>query len=249
MKESNMFKRMSVGFLVVAFALTTAGYALAQGDAVADAATTAAVKTKLVGDTKVGGLGIDVDTKDNVVTLTGKVRSAAEKAEAVRLARTTTGVKNVVDKLVVDPTHKGVTDKDNKAKAEAKEESREAAGTAGHAADKTKAAAKGAKSDMKSETKEAKAESKEKAADAKQASKNAGEKTKDATSDAALTSAVKTKLLADTKVGGLKIDVDTKDNIVTLSGTVSSQAEKAEAVRLAKTTSGVKSVVDKLVIK
>src|SRR6187455_2284858 len=120
-----MLKRMSVVICGLAVMLVTAGPALAQGDAAADAATTAAVKTKLLGDTKVGGLAIDVDTKDNVVTLTGKVRSAAEKTEAVRLARTTTGVKSVVDKLVIDPTYKGTTDKDDKAKVE--QESKEAA--------------------------------------------------------------------------------------------------------------------------
>lgn len=215
-----MLKRMSVLFCVAAFALTTAGYAYAQGDAAADAATTAAVKTKLLADTKVGGLGIDVDTKDNVVTLTGKVRTAAEKAEALRLARTTTGVKNVVDKLVIDPAHKGVTTKDDKAKAEVKDEAKDAKGTAGRAADKSKAA-----------------------------TKDAAAKTKDATSDASITSAVKTKLLADPLVGGLKIDVDTKDNVVTLTGNVKSAAERDEAVRLAKATTGVKNVVSKLTIK
>lgn len=215
-----MLKRMSVLFCVAAFALTTAGYAYAQGDAAADAATTAAVKTKLLADTKVGGLGIDVDTKDNVVTLTGKVRTAAEKAEALRLARTTTGVKNVVDKLVIDPAHKGVTTKDDKAKAEVKDETKDAKGTAGRAADKSKAA-----------------------------TKDAAAKTKDATSDASITSAVKTKLLADPLVGGLKIDVDTKDNVVTLTGNVKSAAERDEAVRLAKATTGVKNVVSKLTIK
>ena len=60
---------------------------------------------------------------------------------------------------------------------------------------------------------------------------------------------MKTKLLADTKVGGLKIDVDTKDNVVTLTGNVKSAAEKAEAIRLAKTTKGVSRVVDKLTIQ
>ena len=96
-----MFKRMSVVICGLAVMLVTAGPAIAQGDAAADAATTAAVKTKLLGDTKVAGLNINVDTKDNVVTLTGTVSSAAEKAEAIRLAKTTTGVKSVVDKLVV----------------------------------------------------------------------------------------------------------------------------------------------------
>ena len=232
-----MFKRMSVVICGLAVMLLTAGPAFAQGDAAADAATTAAVKTKLLADTKVGGLAIDVDTKDNVVTLTGKVRSAAERTEAVRLARTTTGVKNVVSKLVVDPNYKGVTDKDDKAKAEVKDEAKDAKnatkGTTGKAVDATK---KGAE-----KTGEA-------AKKAGQATKDAAVKAEDVTADAATTAAVKTKLLGDTKVGGLMIDVDTKDNVVTLSGTVHSAEEKAEAVRLAKNTTGVKKVVDKLTI-
>jgi osmotically-inducible protein OsmY len=59
------------------------------------------VKTKLMGDKAVGGLKIDVDTEKGVVTLTGPVHTAAEKAEALRLARTTKGVASVVDKLTV----------------------------------------------------------------------------------------------------------------------------------------------------
>ena len=94
---------MSVVICGLAVMLVTAGPAIAQGDAAADAATTAAVKTRLLADTKVGGLAIDVDTKDNVVTLSGKVHSAAERTEAVRLARTTTGVKRVVNKLTIVP--------------------------------------------------------------------------------------------------------------------------------------------------
>jgi hyperosmotically inducible protein len=69
------------------------------------------------------------------------------------------------------------------------------------------------------------------------------------TADAAITSAVKTKLLGDTQVAGSKIDVDTTDGVVTLTGEVGSEAEKTEAIRLAKTTTGVKRVVDKLTVK
>ena len=243
-----MLKRMSVLICVAAFALTTAGFAYAQGDAAADAATTAAVKTKLLGDTKVGGLGIDVDTKDNVVTLTGKVRSTAERTEAIRLARTTTGVKDVVSKLVVDPTYKGVTNKDDKAKAEIKDETKDAKGTTGRAVDKTKETSKDAAHKTEDAAKKAGSATKHGAEKAGEATKDAAIKTKDVTADASITSAVKTKFLADTKVAGLKIDVDTKDNVVTLTGNVKSEAEKAEAIRLAKTTTGVKSVVDKLTV-
>ena len=67
-----------------------------------------------------------------------------------------------------------------------------------------------------------------------------------AVGDAALTTKVKTKFLADTAISGLKIDVDTKDDVVTLSGTVPSAAEKRKAVEVAKATDGVKSVIDNL---
>ncbi len=251
-----MLKRMSVVICGLAVMLVTAGPAIAQGDAAADAATTAAVKTKLLGDTKVAGLNINVDTKDNVVTLTGKVKTAAERTEAVRLARTTTGVKSVVNKLTVDPTY----DKSDKAKAEVKEESKEAKekakGTTGKAVDATKDAAhktadatKDAAHKTVDATKKAADKTEDAAQKAGEKTKDAAVKTKDVTADASITAAVKTKLLGDTKVGGLKIDVDTKDNVVTLTGTVKSAAERDEAIRLAKTTTGVKSVVNKLIVQ
>jgi osmotically-inducible protein OsmY len=233
-----MLKRMSVVICGLAIMLVTAGPAIAQGDAAADAATTAAVKTKLLGDTKVAGLNIDVDTKDNVVTLSGKVKTAAERSEAVRLARTTTGVKSVVNKLIVDPTY----DKSDKAQAEIKDEAKDAKdatkGTTGKAVDATKHGAE--------KTGEAVKHGAEKTG---QVTKDAAVKTKDVTADAAITAEVKTKLLGDTKVGGLKIDVDTKDNVVTLTGIVKSAAERDEAIRLAKNTTGVKSVVNKLIVQ
>ena len=67
--------------------------------------------------------------------------------------------------------------------------------------------------------------------------------------DAAITAAVKSKLLADSLVGGLKIDVDTRDGVVSLTGSVKSQADKDQALRLARETSGVKDVQDNLVVK
>src|SRR3954470_7402180 len=85
--------------------------------------------------------------------------------------------------------------------------------------------------------------------DAKDKTKAAASKTATVMTDAEITSAVKTKLLADKTVGGLKIDVDTTDGVVTLTGPVSSAAERTEALRLARTTKGVKNVVDKLTIE
>jgi hyperosmotically inducible protein len=64
--------------------------------------------------------------------------------------------------------------------------------------------------------------------------------------DPAITTAVKTSLLADPQSADLKIDVDTEHGVVTLTGTVVTPAEKTRAEEVAKNTSGVSSVVNNL---
>jgi hyperosmotically inducible protein len=81
---------------------------------------------------------------------------------------------------------------------------------------------------------------------AQQKAAEAARSASELTGDAALTATVKTKFLADSRISGLKIDVDTKDNIVTLTGTVPTADEKQHAIEVAKQTDGVKSVVDRL---
>jgi|SoiMethySBSTD1v2_1073268.scaffolds.fasta_scaffold638250_2 hyperosmotically inducible protein len=66
------------------------------------------------------------------------------------------------------------------------------------------------------------------------------------TGDAGITSAVKAKLLADTTVSGLRIDVDTENGVVTLTGNVKSKAEADRAVMIARNTDGVMRVVNNL---
>jgi len=67
--------------------------------------------------------------------------------------------------------------------------------------------------------------------------------------DASITAKVKTKLLADTTVGGLKIDVDTRSGVVYLTADhMKSQSEIDLAVKLAEETVGVRSVVSKLMV-
>lgn len=60
--------------------------------------------------------------------------------------------------------------------------------------------------------------------------------------DATITARVKTILLNDPQVGGLRIDVDTSLGVVTMSGTVKSQAEEQRAIQLARSVTGVKDV-------
>lgn len=60
--------------------------------------------------------------------------------------------------------------------------------------------------------------------------------------DATITTRVKTALLNDKDVGGLRIDVDTSLGVVTLSGIVRSQAEADRALAVARQINGVKDV-------
>jgi len=74
-----------------------------------DAGTTAAVKSTLALNKQVASLDIHVssannaDTKDNNVTLTGKVPTEDDKRVAEEIARSTKGVANVVNNLDVEP--------------------------------------------------------------------------------------------------------------------------------------------------
>jgi len=70
-----------------------------------------------------------------------------------------------------------------------------------------------------------------------------------AAADATLTAKIKAKMALDDTVKALSIDVDTNGSVVTLTGTVHSEAERAKAVQLARDTDGVTTVNDKLVVK
>lgn len=69
-----------------------------------------------------------------------------------------------------------------------------------------------------------------------------------AVADASLTTKIKSKMALDDLVEALDIDVDTRGSIVTLSGRVSSEAERSRAVQLARETEGVTDVVDRLTV-
>lgn len=69
-----------------------------------------------------------------------------------------------------------------------------------------------------------------------------------ATKDAAITALVKTTLLADPDVAGMKIDVDTRNQVVMLSGNVDTKAQKDRAAKLAKQAEGVATVKNNLTV-
>ena len=69
-----------------------------------------------------------------------------------------------------------------------------------------------------------------------------------AVENGALTAKIKAKMALDDRVRAANIDVDTSGSVVTLSGRVGSEAERARALQLARDTDGVTSVVDHLTL-
>jgi len=133
---------------------------------------------------------IHVAVNSGVATLTGDVATAAQKAEAGRLAKVT-GVTKVDNQIKVDKdVDKSLMDK----------------------------------------------------------SKNGMSKAGDKIDDAWITTKVNWFFVGEDTLKGSKIDVDTKNNVVTLNGTVTSLAGKNRAAQLARQTDGVKNVINNLTI-
>jgi hyperosmotically inducible protein len=67
--------------------------------------------------------------------------------------------------------------------------------------------------------------------------------------DAAITAKVTQALKGDTSLKAMPISVDTKDGVVTLSGSVDTPQMRIQAHEIAATTAGVARVVDNLAVK
>lgn len=70
-----------------------------------------------------------------------------------------------------------------------------------------------------------------------------------ATSDERITAAIKAKLIEESALSAFKIDVDTANGLVTLSGVVSSQDAITKATQIAENTEGVQKVVSTIQLK
>lgn len=71
------------------------------GEMVDSSTMTTKIKTKLLTDKRVEGLGINVDTFEDTVQLSGFVRSESERERAGLLAAQVAGVREVVNNLEV----------------------------------------------------------------------------------------------------------------------------------------------------
>jgi hyperosmotically inducible periplasmic protein len=89
--------------LVFIISVVVAACGRTVGETIDDSTINTRVKTALLNDPDVGGLGINVSVFKGVVTLSGRVRSESEEARAVELARKISGVEDVKSALQVIP--------------------------------------------------------------------------------------------------------------------------------------------------
>jgi hyperosmotically inducible periplasmic protein len=184
-----------------------------------DAGVTTAVKSKLTADDLVKARDIHVYTNDHIVTLSGTVETAAEEAQALQIARDTKGVTSVVDEINV------------------------------RAAAEMNAAPTTGSSEPSPITSATDATTTEAPATPDMANSPSTGTLDSAAADADLSAKVKAALIGERTIKGQQIMVEAHDGVVTLSGSVASNAEKAKAAEVAGKVSNVTRVDDKLTVK
>lgn len=195
-----------------------------------DAGITTNVKAKLVADDLVKARQISVDTKDHVVTLTGAVQSSEEKSQALQIARNTKGVSNVVDSLTIEGgAEQGA------APTTGTEPSPMTGNEPSSTAEPPAVPKSGKYGDVPVNPTD-------------MGTGNARPMSAMAT-DSDITAKVKAALIGERGLNGQQISVDTKNGVVTLSGTVATSADKAKAEGIAGNVANVTRVEDKLTVR
>ena len=87
------------------------------------------------------------------------------------------------------------------------------------------------------------------AREARERAAKSSESVGDSLDDAWIHTKIRSKLLGEGEFPGGSLHVDVKNNVVTLRGTVATRADRTKAEEIARTTEGVKSVRNQLVIK
>lgn len=123
---------------LILLVLALGGCGLQAEQVVDDAAVLARVKTRLAAEATINALKINVDVRENNVTLTGEVPSQAEKDQAGRVAKETEGVRAVTNNLTINPAALGSSTVKEKAKEATQDVGHEAGQTLGDAALLTK---------------------------------------------------------------------------------------------------------------
>jgi hyperosmotically inducible protein len=261
------FPRFAKAAVALTLATALAGPAMAAS--APDAWLTTKIKIALLTDEGVSARDVNVDTIDGRVTLHGIVGTAAEKAKAEQLARSTKGVREVRNLLQVVPSRA-------QDRAEASDEQLKERVSAALEADRSLADSDisvvsvrngvvllGGEAETLSDAYQAVQDAARVEGVAHVASEirspdelgdaelwrdgeidEAGEQVQSTARDRWITTATKMRLMANTETPAFDINVDTRDGIVTLFGMVDSARAKEQAAAEARKVSGVRQVVN-----
>lgn len=213
------------------------------------------VEKALDDDTALNDSDISVQSvNDGVVLLGGHASSLGDHLEALQIAEGVPGVRRVASEVTSDNRlyDEGIWKKGAQVAGDAPDAIQAAgektADTARSVGEKTADAARNAGATTKNAAEAAGSQ----IADAAKAVGNAASKAASATGtvvqDAWITSATKTKLIADDAVSAMNVNVDTRDGVVTLFGIVDTAAAKAAAEKDARSVSGVRDVKNEIEI-
>jgi osmotically-inducible protein OsmY len=200
-------------------------------------ATLGAKIDKRIHDSSLKKYDIKVMVNDGVATLTGTVATEGDRRRAAQLA-TIDGVSRVDNQLVVD-LNAGTATKGTTGKAESNIDK---------GAEKTKKGVDKAIDKTKEGAGTAYEKSKEGASKAADKSAQGIAKAGEAITDTYIKTRVKSKFLDEDLLKDSDITVDVNDHVVTLSGTVLTEAGRARAVEEAKKVDGVHRVIDRMTI-
>jgi len=211
-----------------------------------DKTVDARIDQRLKADPTLKNYNIRVSVDGSVATLTGTVPTEADRAKAADLAKVN-GITRVDNQIVVDlnagtkGTAGTLKDKTKEAGEKTKEGSEKVY-------DKTKEGTKAGYGKAKSGGGKVVEKTKEGGEKAIDATKKGASKTGEAITDGWITTRIKADMVNEDVLKDSDIHVDTDNHVVTLSGTVMTDAGRARAVEIAKGTKGVDRVIDRITI-
>lgn len=228
---------------------------------------TTKVQSQLFADADVKARRIVVSTQNGVVTLRGRVDTEHERQQALQIASTTDGVRQVHDQLVAASTSQGTAPGAHEQSAIA---TRIQARYFSDPQVRGRDIAVSADNGVVTLTGRVESEAEKQQAiaiargidgvtgvDARLRVEPPSVSTPVATSgtlvdgsqdDGRLTMEIQARYFVDEMVKPRRIDVDVRQGVATLRGEVASESERAQALRLARTTPGVQRVEDSLTV-
>lgn len=93
--------RRTLAVVILALSLLTMTVSAQSGEK-SDGLLTDQVRIRLAGDPMVNGGALEVDVKNGVVTLRGKVRTEKARERAEKVAKKVKGVKSVTNEIKID---------------------------------------------------------------------------------------------------------------------------------------------------